>query len=509
MEKKKFAVIGGGWSGIYALKYLLEEQLDARLYEREPNLGGVWLYKEAPGGVYRSTHVTSSKTFLHASDFPMAKEIAHFPKHDQVLAHLNSYADYFNLWSHMHFTCDVVKIEKGQDDQWRVRFRNDGREIVEVFDGVVIAVGQHQTANDLRHVEPLDQFTGTMSHSISYKEPDDALYCDKTILIVGGGETASDLAVELCRVARRIYMSIRGGQWFQERLTGDQPADIHFTKSLGFFGFYDNIWVRIGWSVLIRPFWGEGGTGIIEWKPRCRLFHGFINKSREVVHRVAQGIVIPKRAIASIKEKLVTFDGDGKPVHIDHILLCTGYIRSHPFLDENLEKEVDIKFLYQLIFPVNLPNLAFVGTARPVFGSIPSLAELQARRVAQIFSGRAFLPSPTNMSTWLSKYWKRHTQLYPFDARLRQLVNQFEYTELLAHEAKVKPNLWRLFFSQPRKWYTIYFESPWTPFLFRMNTIESEDEKLAYARHVECIPRPDQPFGNYKQFIRSAIVCAY
>ncbi|CAF1530147.1 unnamed protein product [Didymodactylos carnosus] len=95
MEKKKFAVIGGGWSGIYGLKYLLEEQLDARLYEREPNLGGVWLYKDAPGSVYQSTHVTSSKTFLHPSDFPMAKEIPHFPKHDQVLAHLNSYADQY------------------------------------------------------------------------------------------------------------------------------------------------------------------------------------------------------------------------------------------------------------------------------------------------------------------------------------------------------------------------------------------------------------------------------
>ncbi|CAF1035327.1 unnamed protein product [Didymodactylos carnosus] len=162
----------------------------------------------------------------------MAKEIPHFPKHDQVLAHLNSYADHFHLWSHMHFTCDVIKVEKSQDDQRRIRFRNDGREIVELFDGVVIAVGQHQTANELRHLEPFDQFTGTVSHSISYKEPDDALYRDKTILIVGGGETASDLAVELCRVARRIYMSIRGAERFQERHTRDQPIDILFTKSL-------------------------------------------------------------------------------------------------------------------------------------------------------------------------------------------------------------------------------------------------------------------------------------
>lgn len=122
---------------------------------------------------------------------------------------------------------------------------------------------------------------------------------------------------------------------------------------------------------------------------------------------------------------------------------------------------------------------------------------MQARRVAQIFAGQDFLPSATNMSIWLRKYWKHHTQLYPFDARLRQLVNQFEYTDYLANELKVKPRLWKVFFSQPRKWYTIYFESPWSPFLFRMNAIETEEEQLAYARHVKCIPRRDQVFFRF------------
>jgi hypothetical protein len=158
---------------------------------------------------------------------------------------------------------------------------------------------------------------------------------------------------------------------------------------------------------------------------------------------------------------------------------------------------------------MNLPNLAFVGSARPVFGSIPSLAELQARRAAQVFAGRDFLPSATNMSIWLRKYWKRHAQLYPFDARLRQLVNQFEYTGLLADALKVKPNLWKLFFSQPQKWYTIYFKSPWTPFLFRMSAIETDEEKLAYSRHVKCIPRPDQVFSRFAVQIQVIFVIIF
>ena len=354
MGKKRFAVLGGGWSGLYALKYLLEEKLDAQLYEREPHLGGVWLYKEEQGGVYQSTHVTSSKTYLHASDFPLPDETPHFPKHDEVLAHLNAYAAHFKLWSHMHFKCDIVKIERTQDNRWSVILRSDGNERKEIFDGLVIATGQHQTANDPRHVEPFDQFTGTTSHSISYKKPDDKTHRDKSVLIVGGGETASDLAVELSTCARRIYMSIREGQWFQERLFGDQPADLLYPKSFEFFGLYDNIWGKIGWKLFIRPFWGEGGTGIVQWKPRCELFHGFLNKSRDVVQKVASGMVIPKRKINNIKEQLVTFEGDEKAVHIDHILFCTGYRWSHSFLDENVKNEVSYFPFSMRLLPAKL-----------------------------------------------------------------------------------------------------------------------------------------------------------
>jgi len=38
--------------------------------------------------------------------------------------------------------------------------------------------------------------------------------------------------------------------------------------------------------------WGKGGSGIKEWQPSCAYFHGFLNKSRDVVGKVAMGHVI-------------------------------------------------------------------------------------------------------------------------------------------------------------------------------------------------------------------------
>ncbi|CAF4992828.1 unnamed protein product, partial [Rotaria magnacalcarata] len=61
-NKHGVVVIGGGWTGLYALKYLLGEGLDAHLYESRSNIGGIWNFaeNEAIGGVYKSAHATSS-----------------------------------------------------------------------------------------------------------------------------------------------------------------------------------------------------------------------------------------------------------------------------------------------------------------------------------------------------------------------------------------------------------------------------------------------------------------
>ena len=477
------------------MKYLLGEGLDAHLYESRSDIGGIWLYddSESIGGVYKTAHATSSKTFLHASDFPMPESVGEFPSHEVVLAYLHSYADHFKLWPYIHLNSKIVRVEP----RWTVTL--DGNSKVIDCDYLVISSGQHQTANDPRDTHPFDQFTGTFSHSISYKSPYRAEFENKRVLVVGGGETGSDLSVELsATVAKRVYMSIREGQWFQSRILGQQPADILYTMLTRIFGYYNNIFVRCWKRMFFVPMWGVGGTGVPEWAPTVEFLHGFINKSREVVDHVALKRVIPKRGITKIEGSLVTFDQEDTPVEIDHILFCTGYRWVHPFFGHT-----DIHDLYKLVFAPGVDGtLAFVGTARPVFGSIPALSELQARWVAAVFAGRRRLPSEKVMAQRRRAYWERHARLYPHDdKRLKQLVNLFEYTDVIGDELGVRVNVYYLFFRHPRKWYRVYCASPWSPFLFRMGRLSTDEEKLAFQRHVACIPARDQTFHRYNDVL--------
>jgi hypothetical protein len=353
-------VIGGGWSGLYALKYFIEEGHDAVLFERSDSIGGVWVYrKDEPGGVARNSITTSSKTYLHASDFPFEKDKPFFLHHTLVLEHLREYAEKFGLNEHVRLRRQVDRVEKVAGDLWRVTVCNlesmvdgdhhhhhddkkHGRQVdgevdpghlasgdlwradeisgmVERyhFDAVAICTGQHQNPHFPKKEEPFRRFEGPIIHSSQYKHPwanvplddssdDDAKLSgssstdsksgqdpkgkgkhvgkgkgkgrggekgdddddrdsgedesdeedgefgkrtgtlrirgvdlrEKKVLIVGCGESATDIAVDVMNVASRVFVSSRKGVWFHDRAFGAQePSDMIFTKHQRDWGF--------------------------------------------------------------------------------------------------------------------------------------------------------------------------------------------------------------------------------------------------------------------------------
>ena len=81
------AIVGGGWSGIIACKYMVTNGLNTILYEGTDDVGGVFKYRPDAtdvGGVIQSTHTTTSKSVTEMSDFPMPDDYPSFPSHKQI-----------------------------------------------------------------------------------------------------------------------------------------------------------------------------------------------------------------------------------------------------------------------------------------------------------------------------------------------------------------------------------------------------------------------------------------
>jgi hypothetical protein len=106
----------------------------------------------------------------------------------------------------------------------------------------------------------------------------------------------------------------------------------------------------------------------------------------------------------------VTLKSGRKLCDIHHVILCTGYHLTLPFLSHLHSDETPIEHadetvlvtdgtqfhnLHKDIFYISDPTLAFVGV--PFFTATFTLFEFQAMVVAKVFSGQARLPSKEAM----------------------------------------------------------------------------------------------------------------
>ena len=136
-------VIGAGWSGLVACKYMLEEGLSVVAIEKREGIGGVWRYSDDPSipTVMKSTCCTSSTTVTEMSDFPMPEEIGMFPHNIDVREYLESYAKNFNLMPHIRLNTAVSEVKK-EGETWHVTC-STGDTYTSTY--LIVASGAHQT----------------------------------------------------------------------------------------------------------------------------------------------------------------------------------------------------------------------------------------------------------------------------------------------------------------------------------------------------------------------------
>ena len=204
-------IIGGGWSGLLLCKHAKDEGLTAQVLEKRDGIGGVWNFSDDPNitTVMQTTRTSSSSTVTEMSDFPMPEEIGEFPKHDDVLEYLKSYSEHFGLGKHIRFNCGVQNAEK-IGALWNVQTEHGD---VYIARQLAVCTGIHQKPDLSIKDTLLKDFSGTVHHSGEFK-----MVCSehkgKTVMILGGGETASDILEQWYPYCRKIVWCIPRGQHF-------------------------------------------------------------------------------------------------------------------------------------------------------------------------------------------------------------------------------------------------------------------------------------------------------
>lgn len=432
---KRVAVIGAGPSGIAAAKECLQNGLGDGLvvFEKSDQVGGNWVYREADShsSVYATTHIISSKYYSEYEDFAFPPGTPDYPHHSHLKKYFQDYADYFGVTPKIRFHTEVLKAERDAQGLWTIRSRGPQGERTETFDALMVANGHHWNP---RMPEYPGQFAGQYIHSHNFKNNEP--FRGKRVLVIGGGNSAADVAVECCRVAAKTAISMRRGHWFLPKFMFGWPGDVIYEKSQWVPAWLRQILLR--WSVQIV---GGKHERFGLQKPSYDILEGHPTLNSELIYFLGHGEIIPKVGIARLDGHTVHFT-DGTQDDFDVIIASTGYKITFPFFDKsfiNWEDAVEVP-LWKRMFHAEVNNLYFIGLFQPL-GCIWPMADYQALLACMEINGR--YQRPANLKAAIEEELRNPHFNFQKTPRHSTQVDYAEFRKELFAELKkagVKPH---------------------------------------------------------------------
>jgi cation diffusion facilitator CzcD-associated flavoprotein CzcO len=428
MASLKVCVIGAGSSGIACCQVLAARGIPFDCFEKGSEVGGNWRYENDNGmsSAYRSLHINTSRGLMAYRTYPMPDDYPDYPNHFQIARYFDDYVDHFALREGIRFRTEVRSVVP-VDGEWQVTVKNrEGSQESQRYRAVLVANGHHW---DARWPEPsfpgAEGFEGEQMHVHHYCESD--VLEDKRVLVLGIGNSATDIAVESSRIADRTFLAMRRGAYVMPKYLNGKPTDEAASKLLTMMP------LPVQRFVLNRMLGLTAGdmTAYGLPQPDHKLLEAHPTVSAELLSRLGHGDIEVKPNIERFSGGRTVRFADGSEEEIDLVVYCTGYKITFPFFEEDLISAPENRLaLYRRVVSVDHPGLYLIGFIQPL-GAIMPLAEAQAEWVGDLLDGHGTLPAPEEMRSEISgaeakmkrRYVasKRHTIQVDFQPYLREI----------------------------------------------------------------------------------------
>lgn len=184
-------IIGSGQAGLAAAYYLKEEGIDFLLLDSEQRIGDSWRRR------YDSLTLFTPKRYSQLPGLFLDGEAEQFPAKDEIADYLERYAEHFQFA--VQLDTKVVSLSKP-----------DKHFLIETSKGslfakqVIVATGPFQRPNIPTYASQLDGSVLQL-HTSQFHNSSDLQ--DGNVLIVGGGNSGAQLAVELAK-ERQVTLSV-------------------------------------------------------------------------------------------------------------------------------------------------------------------------------------------------------------------------------------------------------------------------------------------------------------
>lgn len=422
---RRVAVIGAGAAGLCAAKHLLSRRMDVTIYEIGSRVGGLWAYENDNGlsPAYLSLHLNSEVRVTEYNDFPFPEGSPFYVNHFEVQRYLERYADHFGLRPHIRFNAKVehlLQVGDGAAPSWSVRLASGE---TEEFDAVVVATG-HQSIPS--HPAWRDDFAGEYLHSHVYRIPEP--FRGKRVLVVGMGNSAVDIAADICVLTATTHISARSPVLVMPRMMFGVPTSRVLAK-------VEKPWMPWPLRRRIREFLTLIVHGRMEqWgfvTPKTRTHP--TSHPALISHCMWDRIKV-RPGITEVSGSEFTFT-DGTRERYDIVIAATGYEIDLPFLaTQQIPMRGEHLDLFHRVIAPNLQGLFFVGFFNVAGGGNIRMMDNQAEWVAEIVGGEVALPSEPEMRAAIEEEHQFLKRRYPGSPRYALELEPRVYLGHLAKE---------------------------------------------------------------------------
>ena len=306
-------IIGAGPAGLATAAALRQRGLHGVVLDRSDSIGSSWRRH------YDRLHLHTPRELSGLPGLPIPKEMGRWVSRDDVVRYLELYAAHHDL--DVRLRTAVERVDRSDDGLGWAFTLSDGSTLTSPY--AVIATGFNHTP-----VEPdlpgLQGFSGEVVLSRTYRNG--SPYTGKDVLVIGSGNTGTELAVDLVEHgAARVRLSVRTIPHILRRSAGPYAAQ------------YTGITVRRLPAALV-----DRAAALVERATTPDLTaYGLPRPDTGLLTRVERDNAIPVQDVGIIDAiragrvepvaGLVSFDGDdvvlsdGSRLDPDVVLLATGF----------------------------------------------------------------------------------------------------------------------------------------------------------------------------------------
>jgi len=474
VSDKSICVVGCGSSALSFGKECMEQGMAFKAFDSGPCLGGLYAC-----WAYETGQLTTSNFFTAFGSFPCSKDDlpCRTTPFKEYVDYLGRFADFYKMRPFLNFSTTVTKIEDRPDGKWNVYTKKSGEEeeTVEVFTNVVVANGINRFPN-IPEITGKQKFAGRIMHSSEYRRSEDL--AGKRIMVVGLGESGSDICLEIAPKAKEMLITTRSGPGaVLTRYHAAMPNDVE--TSIAYHSMPRRLWLNPlarGDTHGVLPFWwrtkiwiekafnsSQDDDEVCSCKAvKFTKYHWMCRAGTKTTGFIKActnyGAKYKECEIKAYDEAGVQLS-DGSRYDCDVVMFCTGFKREMSMMPEDLHNVHYRNDLWRkTIHPKYGDRLAFIGFTRPAIGAIPPIAEMAARFTALLMAGRLPLHSQEQMVKDIKEDIEYDEWLFPYDAkRLPGIASHFETWTMWNREVGTDIRWLTLLFTDPLLFHRLLF----------------------------------------------------